>query len=145
MPATPECSNDELRERLIALETGLRAFKELMEERDKRYAARSLSQDTAVEAALDTSREAITGAEAATERRLETLNELRGVVVDQARDFARKAEVQLLVEGIEKRVDVLSGLIHERVARGGGAKDLFSYLVAAAGLLLAALAIYFHR
>jgi hypothetical protein len=144
MPPT-DCSLDELKAQLVALESRFTGFKELMEERDRRYAQRAASQDDAVAKALETSKEAVTKAESATERRLETLNELRGVVVDQARDFARKAEVQLLVDGIEKRVEGISKAVTEMAAHGGGIRDALGWLVGIAGLVIAAITAWFSR
>jgi hypothetical protein len=134
MPEQP-CSNAELTSRIVALEANLAALRDVLTERDIRYSQRAAAQDDAVRAALDTSKEAITKAEAATERRLETLNELRGVVVDQARDFARKAEVQLLVDGMEKRIETITRAVSARDAHGLGVKDAIGWAVGAIGLI----------
>jgi hypothetical protein len=139
------CPPAELKARLVAQESAFLAFKELMDERDRRYEQRSNSQDIAVGSALATSKEAVDKAETATERRLEVLNELRGVVVDQAREFARKTEVDLLIKGIVERIDALTSLVNTQQAHGGGIKDAFGYVVAAAGLLIAVIAIYFRH
>ncbi len=139
------CSVTELKARIVALEAGLAAFKDLMEERDKRYEQRAHFQDEAVEIAQDASKEAIEKAEKATEKRLETLNELRGVVVDQSADFSRKAEVKLLIDGLEKRVDVMAGIVNTREGHGGGIKDTIMYVLAILGPLVAAMAIFYHR
>jgi hypothetical protein len=131
--------------RIIALEAGLVAFRELMDERDKRYTQRSIAQDTAVAAALATSKEAVTKAEVATEKRLETLNELRQVVLDQSKDFARSSEMKLIIDAIEKRIAALAEAVGANTARGGGIKDMIGYLVGVGGLGIAALAVYLHR
>jgi len=135
----------ELEARIVALETSIAAFKDLMEERDERYAQRATSQDTAVAAALATSKEAVTKAETATEKRLEALNELRQVVVDQSKDFARTAEVKLVISAIEIRVAAIAEAMNTSVARGGGMKEVFGYVVGVGGMLVAALTVYFHR
>jgi hypothetical protein len=139
------CPPAELKARLVAQESAFSAFKELMDERDKRYEQRSSAQDTAVESALATSKEAVNKAETATERRLEVLNELRGVVVDQSREFSRKSEVDLLINAIGGRIDTLTSIVNAQQAHGGGIKDAFGYVVAGAGLLLAGIAIYFRH
>ena len=135
----------ELEARIVALETSIAAFKDLMEERDERYAQRATSQDTAVAAALATSKEAVTKAETATEKRLEALNELRQVVVDQSKDFARTAEVKLVINAIEIRVAAIAESVNNSVVRGGGMKEAFGYVVGIGGILIAALTVYFHR
>jgi hypothetical protein len=145
MMSADACPPAELKARLVALESAFSAFKELMNERDKRYEQRSSAQDTAVESALATSKEAVNKAETATERRLEVLNELRGVVVDQSREFSRKSEVDLLVNALGGRIDTLTSIVNTQQAHGGGIKDAFGYVVAGAGLLLAGIAIYFRH
>ena len=142
---TEQCSLNELQTRLATLESGLQALRDVLTERDLRYTQRASAQDTAVAAALATSKEAVTKAEVATEKRLEVLNELREVVVDQSRDFSRKSEVQLLIDGMEKRIEVLATLVSTREGHGGGVKEAIGWMVGAVGLGLAAISAFLHR
>jgi hypothetical protein len=132
------CSNGELEARIVALEANLASFKELMNERDERYKQRALSQDNAVKSALDTSEKAITKAESATEKRLEGLNELRAMAEDQAKDFSRK-------EVIEPKLMGLEDMIKTRIYHGGGVRDAWGQFAVAAGLVIAAVAVYFRH
>jgi hypothetical protein len=119
----------------------LDSFKELMEERDKRYSQRADSQDKAVATALATSKEAILKAETATDKRLEGLNELKGMAQDQAATFARISEVNLRFDAVNKTVEQLSDTIKQKVAATSGMKELWGYIVGAVGVLLAVAAI----
>ena len=148
------CPRD-LTERLVALENKLQALRDVLTERDLRYSERAKSQDEAVATALATSKDAITKAEIATDRRLNILNELRQVVLDQAAEFSRKPEVKLLVDGIEKlidsldkRVDLLASQVDKQRAHGVGIKDAFSYAVGVVGLIamiLSGVALYLRH
>ena len=147
--ADKPCSHTELIARVTELGGNILSFKELMDERDKRYAQRAASQDQAVALSLAASEKAITKAEQATERRLESLNELRGVVVDQSKDFSRAAEVKLAFDAIANRITGLSELVHtfstQQTSKAAGAREVISYLVGAGGIIAAFLAAYFRH
>jgi hypothetical protein len=142
---TKPCSHTELVARIVALEIDLSAFKVLMNEKDARYALRADTQDKAVAAALETSKTAVNKAELATEKRLEGLNELKGMAENQARTFARAEEVKLVQAGFDKRLDDLSRLVAQRAAAGTGMKDLGAVLIGAGGVAIAAIALFFHH
>ncbi len=144
-PAKHNCSHSELTTRVVALEAGLEAFKELMKERDERYKQRSESQDEAVASALMTSEKAIAKAETATERRLEGLNELRDMASDQSKTYARADEVKLLIDALQQKIGFLDELVKSQIARGTGMKDAWGYLAVTGGLVIGALAIYFRH
>jgi hypothetical protein len=128
----------ELTARVVALEAGLTALRQVLDERDKRYSQRSESQDLAVASALQTSEKAIIKAEAATEKRLEGLNELRSMAEDQAKYFAR-------TEVINPRIDALDVLVKASMARRGGVQEAWGQFAVAAGLIIAATALYFRH
>lgn len=139
------CTMTQLAARVTALETHFIAFEKLLDERDKRYQQRSDGQDKSVSTAMDASKEAIIKAETATEKRLESLNELRGAMADQSKDFARLAEMNLLFSAVEKRITAITDLVQTQISRGTGMKDLGAYVVAGAGLLIAMAAVWFKR
>jgi hypothetical protein len=140
-----DCSVEELKERVAVLEVGIQAFREVLLERDIRYTQRAVSQDNAVITALNTSKEAATKAEIAIDKRLTVLNELRQVVLDQAQEFSRKAEVDLKLEGLEKRIDALASLVSAKEAHGVGVKEAVGYVVGVIGAVIAGLTLYFHK
>ena len=114
------------------METAHSALRELLEERDKRYEDRAKSQDEAVDKALKAANQALDKALFALEGRLSNLNELRQVVVDQGKDFARSDEVELMIDTLKDRMNGLADLVHaqvlQREARGAGVKDVWAYL-----------------
>jgi len=131
--------------RIVSLESSFIAFKELMNERDSRYALRAKTQDTAVAAALTAADKAATIADAEKERRLAGLNEIKGMAENQARTFARAEEVKLVQAGFDTRLNDQSRIIAQISARGSGMKDLGAVLIGGGGLLIAALTLFFHR
>jgi hypothetical protein len=126
--------------KIYALEVAMKGFEKLMEERDKRYQQRSDSQDVAVKAALENSEKAIIKAEAATERRLEGLNELRDMAIDQAGAFARKEDLKVY----DVKLQALDETVKTLMGRSGGIKETWGYVVGFGGLLLATITLWFH-
>ena len=111
------CSHTELITRVVALEASTAAFKDLMNERDKRYS------------------DALGIAASSVEKRLEGLNELRAMTEDQARTYARDAEVKLTYGALEKRIDDLARVVSDHMARGRGLNQAWAYAIAGFGLL----------
>lgn len=105
-------------------------FKEL----DLRYEQRFKAQEVALQKA-----------ESAQESKNQTLNELRGVVTDQQGAFARSTVVNLQIEAIAARIAAMELDVRGFKERGGGMHVTISYLTAAAGLVIAGLAIYFKH
>ncbi len=152
MAAPYPTSQSELTARVVALEAGLTALRQVLDERDARYSQRASSQDAAVRTAQETSEKAINKAEIATERRLEGLNELRDMAADQASKLMSRAEFivqhQATIDKIqlnEDRLGVLQKDISDIQARGGGMKELWGYLIGLGGLILVALEVYFRH
>ncbi len=77
----------------------------LMKETNLRYTERFASQERAVAAALASAKEAVTKAEAATERRLEGLNELRGVVNDILAKTMPRIEAESSAKAFQEKLD----------------------------------------
>jgi hypothetical protein len=105
------CSHGELVTRETALEAKLAAFEQLMDERDKRYNQRATAQDEAVKSALNTSKEAVTKAEIATEKRFEGVNEFRKTLSDQAADFLSRKEYEATYTSLKDKMDGISNRI----------------------------------
>jgi hypothetical protein len=146
------CTHPELIARTVALETGLKALRQVLDERDTRYTQRANSQDSAVKNALETSEKAIIKAESATERRFEGVNEFRQTLADQAATLMPRAEYTVQHKALGDKVTVLEnrmGLIQQEIsgilARGGGMKEAWGYLAAVGGMVIAGLAIYFRH
>ncbi len=137
--------------RVVALEAGLTALHHILDERDIRYDQRAAAQDRSVATALEAAEKAIAKAEMSTEKRFDSVNEFRATLADQAALLMPRAEFSVQHASITDKLDVLEKRIGEMqqsissiLARGGGLKDAWGYLVAGAGVILAGIAIYFH-
>lgn len=106
---THEPSLRELTSELEGLEAvmqaELKAVREIMDERDRRYNERAKAQDTAVSAALAASERASSKAEAASERRFEGVNEFRGTVQDIINNVLNKMVTRAEFEPVVARVN----------------------------------------
>ncbi len=138
MAAKSNCSHSELIARVVAIETGLTALRQVLDERDERYKQRALSQDKAVSAALETSEKAIIKAESATERRFEGVNEFRATLADQAANLMPRSEYTVQHQALVEKVNQLQD-------RRIGMTQAWGYFVGIAGLVIAAFAIYFRH
>lgn len=134
---TDSCSHKELIVTVTALAAKFDAHKELMDERDERYKQRSEFQDEAVNTAMAASKEAILKAEAATDKRLESLNEIKAMSLDQASTFARKTEVNLITDALGKRLDGVEDGMNRRVSTGAGMEKAWGYVIGVLGVLTA--------
>ncbi len=142
----------DLSARIVALEANLAALRQVLDERDQRYSQRAASQDAAVKNALETSEKAITKAEGATERRFEGVNEFRQTLADQATTLMPRAEYSAQHKALEDKVDASEKRINELqstqisiLARGSGVKEIWSYVIAIIGLIIAVVAVYFRK
>ncbi len=146
------CTCTELLARVVALESGLSALKELLEERDERYKQRASSQDDAVKSALETSEKAIGKAEGATERRFEGVNEFRQTLADQAATLMPRAEYTVQHKSLEDKIialDVRVNILQQGLAgvqaRGGGIKEMWGYIIAIAAIIVTGFVEFFRR
>jgi hypothetical protein len=151
MATKSSCTHPELIARVVALESGVKALRQVLDERDERYKQRASSQDAAVKNALDTSEKAIIKAETATERRFEGVNEFRQTLADQATMLMPRSEYTVQHKALEDKVSVLEsrlGAMQQDVsailARGGGIREAWGYIGVIAGLVIAVAAIYLH-
>lgn len=138
MAAKSSCTHPELIARVVAIEAGLKALRQVLDERDERYKQRALSQDKAVSAALETSEKAIIKAESATERRFEGVNEFRATLADQAANLMPRSEYTVQHQALVEKVNQLQD-------RRIGMTQAWGYFVGIAGLVIAAFAIYFRH
>lgn len=162
MPRDSSCTCNELIARVVALESGLLAVHQLINERDERYKLRSDAQDNAVKLSMDNSERAIAKAEIATEKRFDSVNEFRATLADQASKLMPRAEYDVQHRALEEKLNVAEAALEAKIisnenrinliqqnltsilARGGGMKDAWGYIVGIAGLVIAGLAVYFH-
>ncbi len=118
----------------------------IIDERDRRYEQRygqqeanlstaMTAQEKAVQAALASSEKAVTKAEIAAEKRFDAVNEFRGQLSDQARDFMPRNEAELLVKALAEKIDTLTG------TRSQGLNVAVGYVLGAAGAVVAVVAL----
>jgi hypothetical protein len=95
----------------------------LYEERDRRYEERFISQDEKTTLALTASKEAISKAEMATEKRFESVNEFRGAMSDQASLQLPRAEAENRFSAYDNKLDEIKkdvSALREWRSEGGG-------------------------
>jgi len=113
------------------MDTNITAFREIMDERDKRYEQRFTAQEKAVEDALSAAKEAVLKAENATEKRFEGVNEFRNTLADQQRTLMPRAEAELRIKALEDAFKV-------RVGESSGFKSGWALAI---GIILFAVAV----
>jgi hypothetical protein len=119
------------------------AFKELMNERDKRYEQRANSTDERTSLALTSSEKAVAKAETATEKRFDAVNEFRGQLKDQAATLMPRAEADSKFSSMTKEMEELKKVANTAQGRSSGfsaswgiAVSLAFVAIALVGLLL---------
>ena len=96
-----------------------------------------LAAEKAVQTALVAAEKAVTKAETANEKRFESVNEFRKTLSDQAASFPSRVELQALAE----RVSDLATRMDKTEGRSTGLNAGWGYVVAAAGIIVAVLAV----
>lgn len=99
---------------------------------DTRYEQRFLAQEKVFRDALLAAEKAVAVAERNSEEWRKGANEWRGSMTDRERNFVARAEFDALKE----RVDKTEGI-------GKGMRDLWGWGIAAAGVLIAAVTVFF--
>lgn len=113
----------------------------IIDANDRRYAARFAAQEVAMSAALAAAEKAVLKAEMASERRFEAVNEFRAQLADQAATFIPRIEAEAR---IARNTDDLAGLasrLDRYEGRTGGVAASWGYLVGAAGVASAVVAL----
>lgn len=88
-----------------------KALQERVASLDRLFTTQLRAQDEKVQLALAASKEAVSKAETATERRFEGVNEFRATLADQAQTFASKAEMRLLTSSLDEVKSRVSNLL----------------------------------
>jgi hypothetical protein len=86
-------------------------LQKLADERDRRYEERFSSITTQTNSALQSSKEAVTKAENATEKRFDTVNEFRGTLSDQAASLLPRAEASTKFQAYDDRLGEMKDAI----------------------------------
>jgi hypothetical protein len=116
---------------------------------EKAVAAALAAQEKATAAAFAAANEAVKTAQMANEKRLDSVNEFRGQLKDQASTLATRTEVDVRFKALTDKLDTLDTAITEQRSRMEGASTLWTGIAVAVGLLLsitiAAMAIFRRR
>lgn len=106
----------------------------LINENDRRYEQRFVSQQREVGLALAAVKEASSKEETATEKRFEGVNEFRAALSDQQRTLMPRAESELLIKSLDERITRMAFTLSEKKGEGAGIKNAWAYLLALVGL-----------
>ena len=151
---TPAEANEPVaRREILQVQTHLQ---ELIKANDERYEQRFLDSQTAVQAALSAARtavdaalsaakEAVAKAEAASEKRFEGVNEFRATLSDQQRTVMPRSEQESINKSIMEKLGSHEQRFDRLTGQRTGVRDVWGYVVAIAGLTIAALAVIFHK
>ena len=129
--------NDEIAHlRDLIREADLR-YQQRFDASEKAIAIQFATQIAAVNAALAAADRAVQKAEAANEKRFESVNEFRGLVADQQRTLMPREESMVLFHSLTDKIDklekIMDGISSERLGIKGG----WGYAVGVIGVLLA--------
>ena len=100
---------------------------------------------TAVDAALSAAKEAVAKAEAASEKRFEGVNEFRATLSDQQRTLMPRSEQESINKSIMEKLSSHEQRFDRLTGSKSGVRDLMGYIVAIAGLVIAALTVIYHK
>lgn len=129
------------------VDTGLNHVLALMAEKDTRDQQRFdaqqlalrdalLAQEKAVSAALAAADRAVTKAEEAATKRFDSVNEFRGQLADQAREFMPRREAEQALENLRERVGGIDRKQGDVAARQVGGDKVWAYVLGAAGFVI---------
>lgn len=95
------------------------------------FAERMQAQKEMVALALAAAKEAVTKAEAASERRFAAVNEFRETLADQQRTLMPRLEAQFQIDALRKEVEALKEANMRQTSRGIGQGQVVAWVVAA--------------
>jgi len=112
------------------------ALEKLAEERDRRYEDRFTAMDEKTGLALNSSKEAVIKAEAATEKRFDSVNEFRGSLKDQAATLLPRIEAETRFKALEDKLEEVKN------NRQATARYSLDKVISIVSLLIAAIAVF---
>ena len=99
------------------------------------FESRLTDLKTYVETKFDSTKEAVTKAENATEKRFESVNEFRETLNTQQKTFVTRVESDVQTEGLKARLKLLEDAAALKTGEGKGAQNLWAVILAIAGLI----------
>lgn len=107
-----------------------REFHEHLEQVRHENALAFINSDKAVQAALASAKEAVSKAEAATDKRFESVNEFRAQLNDQARLFLPRSEYDANHKALEQRVAEVNDRLNRSEGKGAGYQSSWGIIIA---------------
>lgn len=100
------------------------------------------AQQKAVEAALASADRAVIKAEAASDKRFDSVNEFRQTLSDETKSFITRVEYDNAHKGLEDKVQELSARVSTAESRSVGLTTAWGYLFGIMGMAAAAVSIF---
>ena len=94
-----------------------------------------MEMDRRYEQRFDAQERAVLKAEAASEKRFDSVNEVRETLADQAKHLISRNEVEQQFKSINEKVDTTTGRMDRLEGRAGGSTATWTYAVAAIGVV----------
>jgi len=113
-------------------------FERITVESDRRYQQRFDASEQAVNAALAAAEKAVGKAEVAAEKRFDAVNEFRGQLSDQARDFMPRKEAELQLGALGERIANIEKLGSKASGDRTGSDRVFSFAIGIGGIFVVA-------
>ena len=118
-----------------SVDTALQHVLSLMGANDHRYEQRFLDQEKAVMLAMAAAKEAVAKAEAASEKRFDSVNEFRATLGDQQRNLMPRAESDRAFEALGEKIVALEKQLDGLIAERRGAVGGWGYAVGVVGFV----------
>ena len=115
-----------------------------LSEMDKRHAAQLEAIREQTKAAFASSEKAILKAEAASERRFESVNEFRAALSDQGRLMMPRIETETLLNVVNEKIEDLRKQMDVKTGSKRGGDAMLGYAIGVCGVITAIIAIGFH-
>lgn len=113
----------------------VRELYSIMQERERANGQRFDAQEKAVAAALAAAKEAVVKAEAAAEKRFDSVNEFRNTLKDQQQTLLPRTEATVQFRIMQERLDSIEGRLTLIQGRNEGASWLWGIVLGLAGLI----------
>lgn len=116
----------------------------LIDANDKNYNQRFENVIQATTAALNAADRAVNKAEFASEKRFDAVNEFRATLADQQRNLMPRNEVEILIKGLNEKIDSLNITTISRQSKDTGQKEGIGIVALVAGVVSIVVEILFR-
>lgn len=106
------------------------------EQQEKATSVALSAVDKSVQAALLSSEKAVTKAEAAAEKRFDSVNEFRNTLKDQQLLLITRSEADAVLKAMDRRITEITDQLNKTAGKSEGAGSVWGWLIGVAGLLM---------